>query len=504
MPNLPSTLNALHPTLLSARAARPQQPAARRDSRLVAVSNRVADLSSDTQSGGLAVAVGEALQEAGGLWFGWSGETAEDARVAAPSVQDFGAVRTATIPLTPDEHADYYLGFANMCLWPVCHYRVDLARLERRHERAYFAVNERFAQALTPILRPDDRIWVHDYHLIPLGSRLRRRGASHAMGFFLHIPFPPPEMFAAVPRHEELARSLFAYDVVGFQTRRDRENFARYAEEFLAGFRRPGNRLTIPGRTIVAEAYPIGIDAESFSADARRCAASPEARALAQYLHGRKLIVGVDRLDYSKGLPERARGYEALLDAFPVHCGDTTFLQIAPPTREGVEAYDDVRREFEAIAARLNGRYGELDWTPLRYIHRALPRETLAGVMRLSRVGLVTSLRDGMNLVAKEYVAAQDPENPGVLVLSRFAGAAEQMTEALLVNPHSPEGMAAAIHRALNMSLNERRERHAALLAHVTQEDLSWWRKRFLRALGAASDLRTGAPLTAVHVGAVA
>ncbi len=506
MPNVLTTLNPLSPALLSAGAVRPQQPqpATRRDGRLVVVSNRVADLSSGAPPGGLAVAIGEALQESGGLWFGWSGETAEDAHDAKPSVRDFGAVRTATIPLTPDEHADYYLGFANMCLWPICHYRVDLARLERRHERAYFAVNERFASALAPILKPDDRIWVHDYHLIPLGARLRRRGATQAMGFFLHIPFPPPEIFAAVPRHEELARSLFAYDVVGFQTRRDRENFARYVEEFLAGFRRPDSRLTIPGRTIVAEAFPIGIDAESFAAEARRCAASTEARALARYLGRRKLILGVDRLDYSKGLPERARGYEALLDAFPVHRRDTTFLQVAPPTREGVEAYDAVCREFEAIAARLNGRYGEFDWTPLRYIHRALPRETLAGIMRLSRVGFVTSLRDGMNLVAKEYVAAQDPENPGVLVLSRFAGAAEQMTEALLVNPHSPEGMAAALHRALSMSLAERRERHAVLLAHVTQEDLGWWRRRFLRALGEASNMRAGAPLTAIHVGAVA
>ncbi|MYZ47952.1 alpha,alpha-trehalose-phosphate synthase (UDP-forming) [Propylenella binzhouense] len=454
--------------------------------RLVVVSNRVADLSSGFQSGGLAVAVGEALSDSGGVWFGWSGERSDDARRREPEVTRYGDVRTATVALTHDEHEKYYLGFANRTLWPLLHYRLDLAEMSSQLEACYFAVNKRFAMQLRPLLRDDDLLWVHDYHLIPFAAYLRQKQVNNPIGFFLHIPFPPAEIVSALPHHTQFMRTLFAYDLVGFQTVRDRENFARYAEEHLGCRRLDDGRLKAFGRVLSIEAFPIGIDAVQFRADAEKNARLPDLRPIARSVESRHLIIGVDRLDYSKGLPERVYGIEALLESYPQYSGKIQFVQIAPPTREGVEAYDAIREELERATGQVNGRFGDFAWSPVRYINRPVPRPVLAGLFRRSRVGLVTPLRDGMNLVAKEYVAAQDPENPGVLVLSQFAGAAEQLEEALIVNPHDAQDVANAIRRALEMPLGERRARHAALWDNVTTQNIAWWRNRFLEALRAS------------------
>ncbi|HEX2257804.1 MAG TPA: trehalose-6-phosphate synthase, partial [Afifellaceae bacterium] len=464
------------------------------------VSNRVADLSASHQSGGLAVAMGEALQATGGLWCGWSGRISQEARWAGPSIRTFGKVRTATVDLTPAEEAGFYSGFSNGCLWPVLHQRLDLAQVRRQDEEHYFAVNDRMAVTLRRMLEPGDRVWVHDYHFMPLGEALRRHNVRQAIGFFLHTPFPPPETFRALPAHEALARALFAYDVVAFQTRHDRENFARYVEEALGGRRLDDERLSAFGQILRVHACPIGIDAARFTETARMNADAPEIAGLTRWLRGRRLIAGVDRLDYSKGLPERLRGFQTLLEHDPRVRGRVSLLQIAPPTRGGLQSYERVRRDVERLVGHVNGAYGDLGWVPVQYMHRPMPRALIAAVLRNARVGLVTPLNDGMNLVAKEYVAAQDAADPGVLVLSRFAGAAEQMQDAVLVNPHDPHDVADGLRRALAMRPAERRDRHAALWRRIATQDVAWWRERFLAALEDASGARIAAtaPISAM------
>lgn len=478
-----------------------EEHAREEDARLVVVSNRVADLSARSQSGGLAVAMGEALSTSGGLWFGWSGAIRKNAARSAPRLRHFDNILTATIDLTPAEHRDYYLGFANRCLWPLLHYRLGLTEIDAKAARGYFAVNNRIAAALAPLLQPGDRIWVHDYHLIPLAEALRSLGVTQEIGFFLHTPFPPPDVFAAAPHRRKLAEAMFAYDLVGFQTNRDRENFASFVVEALDGQRLDNDRLAALGRTVVAGAFPIGIDPAGIAKAAVKQANCSAVRHLRRSLGQQSLIVGVDRLDYTKGLVEKFAAFEALLETHEQHSGGVSMLQIAPPTREGVEAYDAVRSQLEATAGRINGRFGDFTGVPVRYIHRSVARDVLAGLYRQAHVGLVTPLRDGMNLVAKEYVAAQDPADPGVLVLSGFAGAAEELNEALLVNPHDIEGMAAALHRALTMPLEERRARHDALWRKIALNNVATWRDQFLKRLAAAAVARRDAELPAAAAG---
>ncbi len=452
-------------------------------SRLVVVSNRVAYLEKKSQSGGLAVALGDALRQTGGVWFGWDGSVVEtEEQVLVKSVQQ-GAVTISTAPLTQQDYQDYYVGFANQVLWPVCHYRLDLVNFETAYFDGYRRVNARFADGLAQLLQPDDVVWIHDYHLFSLASELRSRGCKQKIGFFLHIPFPPPGVLLAVPVHQWLIKSLFACDVIGFQTNVDVVNFQRFISEHVNGDILEEDRVTAYGRTVIARAFPIGIDVDSFY----QMAHTPEADQIIERLNRRNLarshIVGVDRLDYSKGLPERMKAFHRLLELYPDKQKTVTLMQIAPPTREDVAAYSDIREELEQRSGAINGEYGDFDWTPVRYLHRNVPREQLAALFRGSEVGLVTPLRDGMNLVAKEYVAAQDLDNPGVLVLSRFAGAAEDLREALIVNPYDIDDIAHAIEQALTMPREERRERHGVLLERVRSNDATHWRNSFLAAL---------------------
>jgi trehalose 6-phosphate synthase len=326
-------------------------------------------------------------------------------------------------------------------------------------------------------------IWAHDYHLISFGQELRALGARQRLGFFLHIPFPPPELLQAIPAHNWLVEALFQFDVIGFQTSIDLGNFRRFVAEHVGGEFFGDGRITAFGRTIIARAFPIGIDVDDFAAAAR----TPEAASQIERLNRRTIvrshIIGVDRLDYTKGLPERFKAFRKFLELHPEHWKTVTLMQIAPPTRIEVEAYVNIRTELEGLSGAINGEFGDFDWTPLRYIHRAMPRETLAALYRGSEVGLVTPLRDGMNLVAKEYVAAQDEEDPGVLILSKFAGAAEELKEALIVNPYNIDDMANAMQTALRMPIEERKERHAALLRRIKTHDVRFWRTSFFDVL---------------------
>ncbi|MDR5781213.1 alpha,alpha-trehalose-phosphate synthase (UDP-forming) [Caballeronia sp. LZ065] len=455
--------------------------------RLVVVSNRTADPRKPA-AGGLAVALRESLERTGGVWFGWSGKLGEtvDREAAEQSdmrVRTTGNVTLATFDLTREDHDTYYLGYSNGVLWPVCHYRLDLAKFDTRFAKGYRRVNQLFARKLLTLLKPDDIIWVHDYHLIPLAAELRAAGCKNRIGFFLHIPMPPPLIMAAIPEHEWLMRSLFAYDLVGFQAQSDVTHFSHYVEAEAGAVRWGPNHLRAFDRTLQVGAYPIGIDVEEFVS----LAEAQDGRDMFARMRGeysrRRLLLGVDRLDYSKGLPQRIHAFRQLLERHPENRDSATLIQIASPSREDVGAYDDLRREMDSLCGAINGDFGELDWMPVRYIHRNVARKRLPGLYRAGRVALVTPLRDGMNLVAKEFIAAQDPADPGMLVLSRFAGAAEQLKEALLVNPYDTQGTAEAIHRALTMPLTERISRHSALLNRVRKQDVHWWSETFLKAL---------------------
>ena len=460
-------------------------------SRLVVVSNRVTPITGAkaATAGGLAVGVLSALRETGGIWFGWSGETIEGEQ-PVPKVFKSGNITYIQIDLNQHDFDRFYGGFANRTLWPLFHYRLDLTSFDRDWYMAYRRVNQLFAEQLYPYLRDDDLIWVHDYHLIPLGEELRRLGVKCKIGFFLHIPFPSAEVCVALPWHEPLIQGLCSYDLVGLQTSNDLRNFHDYLYREGVGFALEGGLINAFGRTLRALDIPIGIDTEGFTKMAQSAEAVRASQRLSRSLLGRNLIIGVDRLDYSKGITERLRAYEALLQNHPQHRGQVTFVQISAPSREDVPEYLEIRRQVEATSGRINGQFSEFDWMPIRYINRSFTRRTLAGFFRLSEVGLVTPLRDGMNLVAKEYVAAQAESDPGVLVLSRFAGAADDMDGAVIVNPYDIEGTAEAMNVGLIMPLDERQDRWRRLLAQVREHDIANWQATFVEAL--KQDLPSG------------
>jgi trehalose 6-phosphate synthase len=451
--------------------------------RLFVVSNRVGPLNDAATAGGLAVGIGDALRERGGVWFGWSGKTSEEGTFGPLQIKTEHGVQLATVDMTPADIEEFYSGFANQALWPVFHYRIDLATFERRFAEAFWRINERVAGRLRPLLKPDDVIWVHDYHFMPLGAHIRSDGFAGPIGFFLHIPFPPPEILTALPEAHRLIRSMLTYDVIGFQTWTDRGNFARFLRSELGGIEVGGGWFEVEGHRIRADVFPIGIDAERFSSFAKTIEARGRLAQIRSRLHERKLIIGVDRLDYSKGIPERFRAFGRMLADDPEARGKVSFLQVAPLSRSEVRAYARLRRELEELAGNINGTYGQLDWTPIQIMTRGFSRKGLAGLYRASHVALVTPLRDGMNLVAKEYVAAQDPENPGVLVLSRFAGAAGELPEALIVNPHDIAEVAEKLRQALHMPLAERKERWQALNETVRKVSAKRWSEEFLAAL---------------------
>jgi trehalose 6-phosphate synthase len=458
--------------------------------RLIVVSNRVAVPSRDggNQAGGLAVAVRSLLKQNGGIWFGWSGTVATDGEVATKTIahRDMSYVVT---DLAEADYQEYYNGFANRVLWPILHYRLDLAEFSRRDLSGYRRVNAHFANQLHELIRPDDVIWVHDYHLVPLAKMLRDRGHRNRIGYFLHVPFPPPEILTALPNHEWLIPQLSAYDLVGFQTENDAMNFARYLENECRLEKRAQFAYQALERTVRIGVFPIGIETSEFGRLARRSVRSPLVQGVVESLAGRAMMIGVDRLDYSKGLAQRMDAFERFLAVYPDWRGKVTYLQITPKSRSEIQEYADMERTISEAAGRVNGSYGEAAWTPIRYVNRAYSRSALAGLYRSARVGLVTPLRDGMNLVAKEYIAAQDPEDPGVLILSRFAGAAAECSAALIVNPYDPETVATSIAHALSMPLEERRTRHQALLHVISDNDLKSWGELFLASLTKSDDL---------------
>ncbi len=457
--------------------------------RLVVVSNRVPvpTAAGSPPPGGLAVALGAALETRGGLWFGWSGKVCNEAE---PPLQEkaIGNVDYAVTDLSRRDHDEYYHGFANSALWPVCHFRLDLADLSRRHANSYFRVNEQFARRLARLLRPDDTIWVHDYHFIPMAAFLRDLGFTNPLGFFLHIPFPPSDIISAIPNYDRMLQSLAAYDLIGFQTPVDAENFRNCLVRAKTGVVLEDDWMSAYGRKFRVGAYPISIETKAFAQEARLAEKNIIVKRTRQSLEGHPLVIGVDRLDYSKGIKQRIDSFATFVErSHAAAKSRVTMLQITPKSRSEVMEYARMQREVAEHVGHVNGKLGDVDWTPVRYINKAMSRAALSGLYRIARVGLVTPLRDGMNLVAKEYVAAQSPEDPGVLVLSRFAGAAYELESALIVNPYDIEETAAAISQAYDMPLRERRQRWEAMMATLETNDVDAWCRRFLLDLSGES-----------------
>jgi trehalose 6-phosphate synthase len=463
--------------------------------RLVLVSNRVAS-SLRADEGGLATAIRAAVRKRKAVWFGYSGDTV-DGEPGPVRVQADGGLTRVLLDLNRDDFDGYYLQFSNRVLWPLFHYRVNLAEYEAAAWASYQKVNTLFAERLAAVLAPDDEIWVHDYHLILLGTALRRLGVRNRIGFFSHIPFPAPEVLTTLPVHRQIVSALFAYDLVGFQTERDVQAFGDYVTREAGGWMADDGAASAFGEETRAAAFPISIDTRAVAAHAARTAGIGLARRLRDSLRGRDLIIGVDRLDYTKGLVRRLAAVERLLETRPQYQRSVVMLQIAPPSRGDVPEYQQLRSELDARAGRINGTFGDLDSQPIRYLNRRFRQDTLFGFYRASRAALVTPLRDGMNLVAKEFVASQDPENPGGLVLSSFAGAALELDAALIVNPFDTDEVANALDRALSMPLDERRERYTAMMAHLEEHDVHAWWNAFLAALHpcAAASVPPAAPL---------
>lgn len=457
-------------------------------SRLIVVSNRVPLPEKDGKipAGGLAVALHSALNLHGGIWMGWSGKT-----IAAHQAHQLRKIQNkkieyATLDLHRKDIDEYYAGFANRMLWPLCHYRLDLIDYTRKDMTGYFRVNQLFAQHLKEMIKPDDIIWVHDYHLIPLASELRKLGVKNRIGFFMHIPWPPADVFFTLPVHEIIIRGLTAYDLVGFQTDYDVENFIGCLRRERIGVPRDANTFDIDGHQLKVQKFGIGIETKTFADIAQNAVKQPMVKRMSESMQGRQLIIGVDRLDYSKGIPNRIEAFEEFINRNPEQHNKVTFLQITPKSRSAVPEYQDMQSLVAELAGRVNGALAAVDWTPIRYITRSLNRSTLAGLYRQAKVGLVTPLRDGMNLVAKEYVTAQNPADPGVLVLSRFAGAARELDGAILVNPYDKEAISNAIQTALNMPLAERQNRFNQMMSFLETNDIHHWCTAYIQELSAS------------------
>lgn len=457
-------------------------------SRLVVVSNRVTktDSANSGSKGGLAVGVTAAMSRDGGLWFGWNGKV-ESREDSAPKVESSGNVEYATVSLKPTEYAQYYKGFANSVLWPLFHQRPDLMSYDGADYQGYLSVNQKMAQRLLPLLRPDDVVWIHDYHLIPMGKMLRDAGVRSSIGFFLHTPFPPLDLLRTVPDYKEILQALMTYDLVGFQTEADYRGFYMSIGYGLKGEALPGNRYRHGDLICTAGVYPISIETESLRAVSKSGEASEEFRRLNSSLSERQLIIGVDRLDYSKGLAQRMQAYERLLKNHAEFLRQVVYLQIAPISRGDVEAYRDLAETIDRHVGHIVGAYADFDWMPLRYLNRGFRRNTILAMYNLASVGFVTPLRDGMNLVAKEYVAAQNPEDPGVLVLSRMAGAADELDAAVQVNPYDIDAVSNSLAQALRMPLDERIDRWRKMMTVLRTHNIHTWQATFLRDLQAAA-----------------
>jgi trehalose 6-phosphate synthase len=456
---------------------------------LVVISNRVArGKANEPMTGGLAAALLPVVEKSGAIWVGSSGRVRDGAQKEPfAEIEALGAGALAMLDLPAAHYGGYYEGFANSALWPALHSRADLIRASQEDYLSYREVNAFMARALLRFAKPATAFWIQDYHFLALGAELRNLGLTQPLGFFLHTPWPARNVIAGVPHHRELIEAMLAYDLIGFQTQDDCENFLSYVECDLGLVVDDGVVASPHGKSRIA-VFPIGIDPGKFASQAAKAVSHPDVSRLRRSLHGEKLAIGVDRLDYSKGLLNRISAFDQMWTEHPALRRAVSLLQIATPSRGAIEAYGNLQNELAKLVSDVNGRHGEVDWTPIRYLNKGFSQTVLAGLYRTAQVGVVTPLHDGMNLVAKEYVAAQNPDDPGVLVLSKFAGAANELDTALLVNPHDTDGMARTIATALSMPLPERRMRWEAMMAKLRGSTIQQWFADFVDALQEAQN----------------
>ena len=451
---------------------------------LVVVSNRVTrGNANEPITGGLAAALLPVVENSGAIWVGSSGRVRDGAQKEPfAEIEALGAGALAMLDLPAAHYGGYYEGFANSALWPALHSRADLISASQEDYLSYREVNAFMARALLRFRKPEAAFWIQDYHFLALGAELRELGVTQPLGFFLHTPWPARAVIEGVPHHRELIEAMLAYDLIGFQTSDDCENFLGCLSAFLGLEVEDGNVTSRHGKSRIA-VFPIGIDPEKFARQAAKASSHPDVSRLRRSLNGEKLAIGVDRLDYSKGLVNRVNAFDRMWTMQPQLARTASLLQIAIPSRGAIEAYGNLQSELAKLVSDVNGRHGEVDWTPIRYLNKGFSQTVLAGLYRTAQVGVVTPLHDGMNLVAKEYVAAQNPADPGVLVLSKFAGAANELDTALLVNPHDIDGMARTIALALSMPLLERSMRWEAMMAKLRCHTIQQWFEEFVEAL---------------------
>ncbi|MCL2713701.1 MAG: trehalose-6-phosphate synthase [Alphaproteobacteria bacterium] len=447
---------------------------------LVVVSNRIVrSKPNEPIAGGLASALLPVVERSGAIWVGSSGRVGDD---NLARIEPLGSGALATLDLPAAHYGGYYEGFANSALWPALHSRSDLIRVSRDDYVSYREVNAFMARGLLRFCGDESAFWIQDYHFLALGAELRKLGITAPLGFFLHTPWPVATVMQGVPHHRELIEAMLAYDLIGFQTAEDCGNFLACLRQDLGLAVDGGVVVSRHGRTC-CKVFPIGVDADKFAQYAARSASHPDVVRLLRSLHGEKLAIGVDRLDYSKGLANRISAFDRLWSQRPDLVRAISLLQIANPSRTSIRAYGNLQDEIARLVSEVNGRHGEVDWTPIRYLNKGFGQAVLAGLYRTAQVGVVTPLKDGMNLVAKEYVAAQNPVDPGVLVLSEFAGAADQLDAALLVNPHDIDGMARTIALAMAMPCGERRSRWESMMAKLRGYTIQRWSSDFIAAL---------------------
>ncbi|MDD3643434.1 MAG: trehalose-6-phosphate synthase [Candidatus Krumholzibacteria bacterium] len=438
-------------------------------------------------SGGLVTALAPVLRDRGGLWVGWPGIVGDvDLSPPMAYLSRNAGFTMQPVSMSQEELEMYYRGLSNEVLWPLFHDLQSYCNFEPAYWKAYLSINRRFASVIRDSTLPGDFVWVHDYHLICVASELRAMGVSSSLGFFLHIPFPPLDIFVKLPWRTEILRALLDFDLIGFQTARDRRNFMHCLRTFVRDLTVEGKgqvvTVSVPGRTVRVGYFPISIDYDEFSLGAR----SEEVSETAWYIHEKipegKIVLGVDRLDYTKGIRYRLRAFDHLLREHPDLRGRITLVQIVVPSRRDIPMYRDLKIEIERLVGEINGRFTVSGWVPIHYLHRSLDRRELLAYYRTAEIALITPLKDGMNLVAKEYCAA-NTELTGALILSEFAGAAPQLQRgALLVNPYDIEEVAGALFRAWSMDAEERRERMNRMQQTIQRYDIYWWVDSFLRA----------------------
>ncbi|HLY10678.1 MAG TPA: trehalose-6-phosphate synthase, partial [Planctomycetota bacterium] len=459
---------------------------------LLAISNRLPHLRDGTESpererkrsvGGLVSALEPALAERHGIWLGWNGHLVSGTDPGFVVLDEESRPARAWIDLPKEWHSKYYNGLCNRALWPLFHSFPGYVHFSQDEWDCYQKVNDAFAAAIVDLVTPGTPIWAHDYHLLLLAAALRKRGHQGPLGLFLHIPFPSADLFSLFPWADRLLDAMLDFDLLGFHTPGYVDNF-RQCVGALSPAKVADDVVLHHGRRIRVRAFPIGTLPEDFQPIEDAEMAQEITAVLSPFARSRK-ILGVDRLDYTKGIPERLLAFGRMLELFPEWRSKVSFLQISVPSREDVPEYVEQRSRVENIVGRINGEFGEAHWVPIRYLYRSYAREQLSELYRSADVGCVTPLRDGMNLVAKEYVAAQKRDNPGVLVLSKFAGAAHELKDAVLTNPWYIDGLARDLDRALRMPLEERKTRHEKLLEVVSRSTALTWAQDYLRTLEA-------------------